>query len=400
MSKSTPRIAIIGAGPAGLTLARILQVNNIPATIYDGDGSASERNQGGTLDLKSGPGQEALHKAKLFDEWLALTRPEGQADKIADKNFHLHFHHIPGAEENDNPEIDRGQLRDLLANSLDEAHAVRWGHKLKDVHQATPNGEFTLTFTNDKTVTADFVVGADGAWSRIRQLVTKAKPVYSGVTFADLTITSEILGKHPELTETIGDGSLFALDDNKGMITQRTSTEARVYAGNRVEEGWHKEKEITSLSKKELRDYILANWFQDWHPKLRALVENADDSHTVIRVIYALPVEQIPWKHRKGVTLIGDAAHVMSPFAGEGVNLALGDASGLAQAIIQAVEGGDFDEEVQKMEEDMWKRAHEAGTESADNTRIFFDNDAAKTVGGMFAKHAERRAARGEQHQD
>jgi len=118
-----------------------------------------------------------------------------------------------------------------------------------------------------------------------------------------------------------------------------------------------------------------------------------------------LPVDQIPWKHREGVTLIEDAAHIMSPFAGNGVNVALGDASGLAQAIIKAVEGGNLDKEVQKMEEDMWKRAHEAGTDSTESTKHSFSDGAAKKIGGMmFAKHSQHGAPvsclTGEEHQD
>jgi len=78
------RIAIIGAGPAGLTLARIVYVNNIPCTVFEKEESREIRSQGGTLDLHPKAGQAALKKAKLWKEYQQHVRYEGQDFVLAD----------------------------------------------------------------------------------------------------------------------------------------------------------------------------------------------------------------------------------------------------------------------------------------------------------------------------
>ena len=76
---TNPKIAIIGAGPSGLTLANLLQQYNILFTVYEFETGANERNQGGTLDLHAESGQLALREAGLYEEFKKYARPEGDA---------------------------------------------------------------------------------------------------------------------------------------------------------------------------------------------------------------------------------------------------------------------------------------------------------------------------------
>lgn len=78
-------VTIIGGGPGGLTLARILQKRGYEVTVYERENSASSRGQGGTLDLHAESGQEALKEAGLIDKFWEHARPEGQDTRILDK---------------------------------------------------------------------------------------------------------------------------------------------------------------------------------------------------------------------------------------------------------------------------------------------------------------------------
>jgi len=76
------RIAIVGGGPAGCTLARLLQISKAPikVTIFESDAGMESRTQGGTLDLHTNTGIAALKKAKLYDEFLKYARYDGEGE--------------------------------------------------------------------------------------------------------------------------------------------------------------------------------------------------------------------------------------------------------------------------------------------------------------------------------
>lgn len=127
MGATNQRIAIIGAGPGGLTCARILQRHGIPVTVYERDADAHARQQGGSLDLHEADGQAALREAGLLEEFLDAARPEGQEMRRFGTDGTLLDRHLPADGETSAPEIDRGLLRDLLLRSLAPG-TVRWGH--------------------------------------------------------------------------------------------------------------------------------------------------------------------------------------------------------------------------------------------------------------------------------
>jgi 2-polyprenyl-6-methoxyphenol hydroxylase-like FAD-dependent oxidoreductase len=363
--KTTPRIAVIGAGPGGLTCARVLQRHGIDVAVYDRDDSAADRNQGGTLDLHADSGQIAMSAAGLLDEFFALARPEGQAKKILTRDGRVLLNHTPSDDEDAAPEIDRGQLRALLADSL-EPGTVHWGHSLTT---ATANGDGThsLAFENGTQVVADLVIGADGAWSRVRPLMSDVVPFYTGVTFVEAHFDN-VETDHPAIAELVGDGHVFATGDNKGVIGQRNSNEhIRGYIALRTDLDWHKGIDLADTA--AVRAALLEK-FAGWDERLLAMITDNDGPY-VNRPLYVLPSPHT-WPHTPGATLLGDAAHLMSPFGGLGANLAMLDASELALAVVHH---DTVDDAITAYERVMLPRAAAAGSRIEGLDRNFSDGD-------------------------
>ncbi|GGX14075.1 FAD-dependent oxidoreductase [Streptomyces noursei] len=184
---NTPRIAIAGAGLGGLVCARVLQQHGVPVTVFERENDRNSRSQGGTLDIHADTGQVALRAAGLFDRFLTLSRPEGQEWLLYDRHATLIRHDQAGEGDLSRPEIDRGQLRSLLLESLAPG-TVRWGHRVRAV-TPLPHGTARLHHHDRTAEDFDLVIGADGAWSRVRPVLSGAQPSYAG-----LSRSSELVG--------------------------------------------------------------------------------------------------------------------------------------------------------------------------------------------------------------
>ena len=348
-TNKTPRIAIIGAGPAGLTLARVLQTRNIPTTVFERELSPDARPQGGTLDLHPESGQLAIHLAGLDEQFRAIAHYEDQGQRLFNKQGQILFENEQDQEAGDRPEVDRTELRAILLDSLMPGR-VRWGCNLRSVRQ-TNAGAHELLFENGLTETFDLVVGADGAWSRVRPLLSSAVPTYTGVTFIESGL-DDVDQKHPALARLVGHGGMFALANNKGLLAQRNGhAHIRVYAALRIPEAWETATGFDARHPQTARAWLLKQ-FADWDQSLLALIHECND-HFAVRPLYMLPVGH-RWDFHAGVTLLGDAAHLMSPFSGEGVNLAMLDATDLARTISEC---SNLEDAVRTYEETMFARA-------------------------------------------
>ncbi|WP_432097000.1 FAD-dependent oxidoreductase [Streptomyces sp. bgisy100] len=354
MDSPTPagaRISIIGAGPGGLTCARILQRHGIAVTVYDRDPQVNSRNQGGSLDLRPEDGQFALREAGLLEEFFSLARLEGQEMRRMDPAGRVLAHHLPDEGETGSPEIDRGQLRDLLLRSL-AAGTVQWGCALTSV-SGPASGPRTLMFTDGTAVETDLVIGADGAFSRVRAAVSPATPRYTGVGFLEARFDA-MERAHPELSRLVGKGSAHVADGERGLFAQRNSGgHMRVYLMQRVPADWIAANGLRPEDTRGIRAHLLRE-YAAWSPRILRMITDNDGAY-VDRPIFALPVPHT-WEHSPGVTLLGDAAHLMPPL-GVGVNLAMLDACELALALVRSPTVGHA---VRRYEQSMLPRSAEA----------------------------------------
>jgi 2-polyprenyl-6-methoxyphenol hydroxylase-like FAD-dependent oxidoreductase len=350
---ATP-VTIIGAGLGGLTLARVLHVHGIPATVYEADPAPDFRRQGGLLDIHPHNGQAALQAAGLIEEFRKLILPGREAYRIMDQAGNVLLD-LPDVGNGERPEVPRGALRQMLLDSL-PAGTVLWGHQATAV-KALGDGRHQVGFADDTTVVADLLVGADGAWSRVRPLLSRATPEYFGVCSVE-TFLFDAETRHPDSAKAVGAGSLFALAPGHGLLAHREGGGTlHTYVQLKKPQDW-----FTSLDTSDATTFTaqVMEEFDGWAPALTALITGSD-TPPVLRPIFALPAGHC-WERVPGVTLLGDAAHLRAP-NGEGANLAMLDGAELGRAL--AAYPNDVETALATHEEAMF--AHAAAVEADDD---------------------------------
>ncbi|MGC0416935.1 FAD-dependent oxidoreductase [Embleya sp. AB8] len=364
-------IAIVGAGLGGLALARVLHVNGIDAVVYERESSREARGQGGMLDIHSG--QRALREAGLIDQFHTIARGEGQDMRLLQPDGTLLLQEdTPDDAPLDRPEVDRADLRNLLLDSLPE-DTVRWGRAFESADHGL------LHFTDGSTATYDLLVGADGAQSRVRPLLTDARPAHIGQNVVELGIP-DIDRTHPDLAAMVGRGSYWVLGNGLSLAAQRNG-DGRVRIGlsfYHTAENWFATSGIPFDDPAAARARLI-DLLPGWDARFTALIAACDDA-VVPRSISTLPVG-LTWPSTPGVTLLGDAAHLMPP-VGEGANMALLDGALLGLAL--AAHPDDFPAAVEEYEREMFERTSAAARMSADVQDLLTSPDAAQKMLAFF----------------
>lgn len=375
------KIAIIGAGPAGCMLARLLLRANIPVTIFEAEESVETRDQGGTLDLHDDTGLAAIKEAGLYDQFLKYARFDGDALQVCDKHMcrylNLKSSRDGGRFTQRKPEIDRVKLRRILIDSL-PANTVRWGCRLLDVHP----DDLSLVFEHGVEGGFDLVVGADGAWSKVRSILTKETPLYSGVAGYNMRIP-EAERRYPHIYKRVKRGSIFAFSDNKVVMGQQMG-DGGIYVSVWCvrEQKWMVTSPFNVWDGKAVKE-SLRRELSGWHPDLLELIEASDASTVISRSLFMLNVG-MRWENKRGLTLLGDAAHLMTPFVGQGVNSALKDAMELAKSITKIFQENTMEPNhiqlqsaIKSFEDEMYTRVSKVQAMTEDMMRLMLFTEGA-----------------------
>ncbi|WP_435642770.1 FAD-dependent oxidoreductase [Streptomyces sp. H49] len=378
MNTSHHPIAIVGAGLGGLTLARVLHVHGIPATVYEADLSDTSRTQGGQLDIHEADGQRALADADLTEEFRAIIHEGAEASRVLDQDGKVLFE-APDDGTGRRPEVLRGDLRRILLDSLPD-QTVRWGHKVTGV-RPLGDGRHELTFTDGTTVTSGLLIGADGAWSKVRPLLSDAEPRYTGATFIDIYLY-DADERHAAAAEAVGVGAMYALAPGKGIVAHREAGNIlHTYVELNRSAEWIAAIDFTDAAAATAR---IAAEFDGWAPELTALITDGE-TVPVARPIHTLP-DGHRWERVPGVTLLGDAAHLMPP-SGDGANLAMFDGAELGKAI--AAHPNDVEAALTAYEEALFARTEPFYAEAHDMLNLMIGDNAPSGFLDLFTVAAD-----------
>lgn len=362
------------------------------------------------LDLHDESGQAAMRACGLYEQFLPLTGECEESMIIADKHGNILHSDQGGAA--DRPEISRHNIIKLFLSKIPD-DSIKYGTKLLSADRDSTSGEVTLRLSSSSDADApisetfDLVIGADGAWSKIRPILSDVKPQSSGLQYLTLLIR-DIATSYPHLATLVGKGSFLALGNKHGLDSHRAAQgSAQIYLMTNAL-GGDEGAMIDSLSKlsvAELKAHFLGdeNSYGDWGPALKELIAVAFDEHAAqAGAVQVKPLSMLPvghrWEAKPGATLIGDAAHLMTPFAGEGVNLAMWDALDLAAAISESWDecrgdgrgfGAAFAPLLRGFEEAMFARAQDKAEESWRNREMMFADDGAQALAGLMKSFFE-----------
>lgn len=380
------KIAIVGGGPGGLTLARLLQLKEVNVKVYERDTDKNARVQGSPLDLHNDSGLAAIVQAGLSKEFKSNYLPRADRKKIMDAHATVFLSdHETKAEENFGspyfrPEIGRGALRKILLSSLLSDTVVWDSHFIAMDKQ---NEGWLLHFKNRNSVYADIVIAADGANSKIRPYITDIKSFYSGITMLEGNIYNAS-NSAPKISALLNGGKIMAFGNKKNILMgQKENDEIGFYASFKAEENWEVNSGLNFFDKAQLLRWFkteYAEWSSSWYE----LFENAVLPF-VPRPIYCMPFNQ-SWKALPNLTMLGDAAHVMPPFAGEGVNMAMRDALELSDCLTCG-KYNTLQQAISVYETNMLKRAAEAAKESLENGEAMHSENALNTMLAFFKGH-------------
>lgn len=373
------KVAVIGGGMAGLALGRLLQMRHVDTKVYERDFNHDVRVQGSTLDLHEGSGLEAMKRAGLLDEFYKYHRPTASKMRLVDRSLHITFddHDFASITAETRPEIDRAPLRDILLHSL-QPNTVVWDSHF--VSMEKQNNGWLIHFKNGTSAYADIVIAADGAHSKVRPYLSQLQPIYSGITLIEGNIYHAEKNA-PLLFAFAKGGKVMAFDDEQFVGYGSKGDGSIMFVVNfKTPENWVSESGIDFKNKEQVLNWFqkdFADWSDQWHEFF-----TADDVYFIPRPQYYFPLDQ-SWETQDNLTMIGDAAHWMPPYAGEGANVAMQDAFELAERLTNG-KFSTIKSAIADFEKDMVKRGSFATQQTLENAEKMFSPTGGEQMRALF----------------
>jgi len=383
MKLQNKQIAIVGGGPGGLILARLLQLKGANVKVYERDIDKDARVQGSPLDMHETSGLAALRSANLLAEFEANFLPGADKELITNERAEVFFsghemdHNETFGSPHFRPEIDRGALRKIMLESL-QPETIVWNSHF--ISMEKQNDGWLLHFKNGSTFYADLVIAADGANSKIRPYITSIKPFYSGITMIEAVIY-DAENAVPEIHKWLNGGKLMAFGNEKCILGgQKNHTDLGFYLSLKADENWYADNGLDYSDKSKMLQWFKSEW-PEWSAIWNELIENSATPF-IPRPIYCMPLDQT-WNALPNLTMLGDAAHVMPPFAGEGANMAMLDALELSKCLTSE-QYHTLHEAIADYELNMRKRAATAAKKSLENGKKMHSDQALEFILDLF----------------